>query len=615
MDAVAASEHRIQQGVLAVALLALIAAAITWAAGAAEATRIVLLTGLVLGGVPLVLGLVRDAFRGEFGADFLAAVSIVTAAIMGEYVAGLIVVTMLSGGELLESLALGRASAALRTLAERMPSVAHVDDGGALRDVPVDSVAPGDELVVLPHELVPVDGVVVEGHTRMNEAYLTGEPWDIDKAPGSTVISGAVNGDGRVLFRATRPAATSRYARILDVLRDSEQRRPAMRRLGDRLGGAWTPVALAIAGAAWAISGDPQRFLAVLVVATPCPLLIAIPVAVLGVVSQAARRGIVIRDPGILERLGTCRTLILDKTGTLTAGRPTLLERIPVDDGEPGTLLARVASLERYSRHPLAHAIVEYADGAGLPILPVERLSEAPGQGLVGTVDGVRVSLTNRARAAAYPGGDRLPPVAPGLECVVLADDRVAAVYRFHDAPRADGAPFIHHLGPAHALDRVMIVSGDRDAEVRAVAAALSIDVVHAECSPEDKVRIVAEETAKAPTLFVGDGMNDAPALARATAGVAFGRANEVSVEAADAVVLDPSLRSLDELLHLGAHLRRIALQSAVGGMALSTAGMLLAAFGLLTPVAGALAQEAIDLASIANALRALRPPRHRSDF
>ncbi len=572
---------------------------------------------VVASGAPLVWVLLRSALRGEFGADLLAGVAIVTALLLGEWTAALLVVTMLSGGQLLEERAVARASEALRALAARTPTVAHRLVDGVPRDVGVDDVAVNDELVVLPHETCPVDGVVVEGRARMNEAWLTGEPWEIEKVVGSEVISGAVNGDTPLRIRATRIAADSRYARILEVMRAGEAHRPRIRRIADRLGAWYTPFALAIAAAAWALSGEAVRFLAVLVVATPCPLLIAVPVAVVGSISQAARRGMVIRVPAVLELLDRCRTLVLDKTGTLTAGRPQLVERTEVPGVDPRRLLALVASAEHYSRHPLAVAIQEAAQRDGIELLAVESLTEPPGQGLVANVDGAQVRLTSRRRLLAERPelATELPPTATGLECVVLLDGVYAATWRFADPPRPDGRPFIAHLGPRHGFDRVLILSGDREAEVRAVADALGISEVRGSMEPAEKLAVVQQLAAQGPTLYVGDGINDAPSLAAATVGVAFGRSAEAAAEAAHAVVLEPTLERLDEFLHIGARFRRIALQSAAGGMALSVVGMGFAAAGLLPPAAGALVQEAIDLFALAMGWGGGAPPRRRTDM
>jgi len=570
---------------------------------------------LAVGGGPLVVELSVRLVQGRFGSDLLAGISIVTALLLGEYLAGSIVVLMLSGGQALESFAVGRASSVLQALARRMPSVAHRRTGAAMEDVALDAVGIGDLLIIFPHEISPVDGTVVEGHGAMDESYLTGEPFVMSKAPGSEVFSGAINGEHALTVRAVRLAVDSRYARIMAVMRESEQIRPRLRRLGDQLGAIYTPVAVALAVGAWLWSGDAVRFLAVLVVATPCPLLIAIPVAIIGSISLAAKRSIIVRDPAVLEQIDRCRTIVLDKTGTLTYGQPTLTDRLMAPSFAGAPVLQLAASVERYSRHPLAPAIMEAAEGDGLALLDAVEINERPGEGLEGVVDGRRVQIVGRRHVTGLGLGVALPGVAAGLECMVLVDGRYAATFRFHDAPRADSRSFIGHLGPRHQFNRILLVSGDRDEEVRYLAEHVGIAEVYAGQSPEDKVAITRAETARAPTLFIGDGINDAPALVTATVGIAFGHQSQITAEAAGAVIMDTSLKRVDEFLHISRRMRRVALQSAVGGMALSVAGMLLAFAGYLPPVAGALFQEAIDLAAVLNALRAATPGGALSDY
>jgi heavy metal translocating P-type ATPase len=573
------------------------------------AVRAPLLATLALGGAPLLYTLVRKVARRDLGSDLLAGLSIVVCLLLGEYLAGAIVVFMMSGGGALERFAVRRASSVLEALARRMPSVAHRKRDATVEDVAVNEVRVGDAVVVFPHEAAPVDGTVLEGHGVMDESYLTGEPFMMSKAPGSDVLSGAVNGETALTIRAARLAVDSRYARITRVMRETEEKRPALRRLGDRLGAIYIPVALGVAGAAWAATGDPGRFLAVLVVATPCPLLIAIPVAIIGAVSLAAKRSIVIRDPAVLEQIDSVRTIIFDKTGTLTYGRPTLTGSLVAPGLDARWLLGVVAGVERYSKHPLAGAIVRAAQEAGAPREEATEIAEKAGEGLRGKVAGREVRITGRR------GFPDLPPSESGLECVVALDGRFAALYRFHDAPREESRSFVHHLGPRHAVARVLLVSGDRESEVAYLAREVGITEVHAGKSPEEKVAIVREETKRARTLFLGDGVNDAPALLAATVGVAFGRQNDVTAEAAGAVIMEASLQRVDEFFHIARRMRSIALQSAVGGMILSTAGMVVAALGWLTPVAGAVSQEVIDLLAIANALRIALPPGKLSDF
>lgn len=568
---------------------------------------------LVLGGVPLVGELAVKMAKREFGSDLLAGISIVTAALEREYLVAAIVVLMLSGGTALETFATRRASSVLNALARRMPQVAHRKESQGPVDVMLTELQVGDLVVIYPHEVCPADGTVVEGQGHMNEAYLTGEPFELDKTPGSAVISGAVNGETVLTVRTEKLPVDSRYASIMRVMEETQQRRPRLRRLGDQLGAWYTPLAVLAAILAWLLSGEPHRFLAVLVIATPCPLLIAIPVAVIGAISLSARRGIIVKNPAVLEQIDSCRTAIFDKTGTLTYGKPALTEMIFAPGFEEKAVLRKAASLERYSKHPLAFAVLEAAKTAGLSLESAEQISERPGQGLTGKVSGTHVRITGRNRVDSTALA--LPPYQAGLECLVFVDERFAAVFRFHDAPRKDGLLFVKHLSPRHDFNRVLLVSGDRDEEARYLATAVGIQEVHASKSPEDKVEIVREETLRQKTLFVGDGINDAPAMQAATVGVGFGQSSDITAEAADAVVLESSLGKVDELMHIGRRMRRIALQSAVGGMVLSIVGMGAAAAGFLPPIGGAIAQELIDLVAVLNAVRVALPFRELRDF
>lgn len=576
-----------------------------------------LLVTLTIGGIPLVGELLVKLAHRQFGSDLLAGISIVTAALLNQYLAGALVVLMLSGGEALERYAVGSASSVLRALAGRMPLIAHKKQGNRILDVALHDVAIGDELQVFPHELCPVDGVVTAGHGVMDEAYLTGEPFKISKIPGSNVLSGSINGESVLDIRATKLAIDSRYAKIMRVMQASERDRPQLRRLGDQLGAFYTPLAVAVALLAWLISGQAVRFLAVLVIATPCPLLIAIPVAIIGAISLSARRGIIIKKPVVLEQVEACRTIIFDKTGTLTYGEPSLaaVNSKPGIDGNESLLFA--ASLERYSKHPLAGAIVKAAADAGLSQREASAISEPPGAGLTGTIDGHQVEITSRRKllnrdSSAQPF---LPPQGGGLECVVIIDGAYAATFSFRDEPRADGVSFVKHLGSRHRFDRLMLVSGDRESEVRYLADRVGISEVYSGQTPEEKLNIVKAETLKARTLYIGDGINDAPALMAATVGVALGQNSEITTEAAGAVIMDSSLKKVDEFFHISRRMRSVALQSALGGMALSIIGMVLASFGLLPPVAGAVSQEFIDLLAVLNALRAALPPKALTDF
>ena len=579
--------------------------------------RLPLYVTLFLGGLPLLYDLLRKVLKREFGSDLLGGISIITSVLLGEYLAGSIIVLMLSGGEALENYALRSASSVLAALAKRMPSIAHRKRDAQIVEVALADVAVGDILVIYPHDICPVDGTVLEGHGTMDESYLTGEPFQITKTSGSEVISGAINGESVLTIRATRLAADSRYAKIMEVMRESEAKRPNLRRLGDRLGAIYTPVALVVAALAWGLSGESVRFLAVLVIATPCPLLLAIPIAIIGSISLCARRAIIVKSPVVLEQIAECRVAIFDKTGTLTYGEPTLTEQVVAPGLDPKEVLTLVASLERYSKHPLARAILAAAKTAGVPLPEATDVGEQPGRGLQGTVSGHVVQITSRNKLLAgnVPGADRLPPVAGGLECVVTIDGRYAAALRFRDAPRAESRSFVKHLGPKHHFQRVLIVSGDRESEVHYLAEQVGITEIHAQQSPEQKLALVRAETAKAKTLYVGDGINDAPAMMAATVGMAIGQNSDVTAEAAGVVIMDNSLLKVDEFMHISRRMRRIALQRAVGGMALSAIGMMFAATGHLTPVAGAIAQEVIDVLAVLNALRAAFPPKVMHDL
>ncbi len=605
------SASRWHWGLLILSLMAIVLHfSLRWAGLSPVATLaaadIPLVCVIILGGIPLLFQILLKLFCGDFGADLLAVLALVTGAWLGEYLAAVLIIMMLSGGQALEAYAMRKASAVLLALAERMPSIAHRKKGEQIEEITLADIAIGDEIIVYPHETAPVDGTVTDGNGSMDESYLTGEPYQVSKAPGTSVLSGAINGEAVLVIRAEKLAHDSRYAQIMEVMQEAEQKRPSIRRLGDQIGAVFAPLALAFACAAWYFTGDSTRFLAVLVVATPCPLLIAIPITLISAISMAAKSGIIIKDPTVLERLPTCRTAIFDKTGTLTYGKPELMEIIPEAGISKDDVLLWASSLERYSKHPLASAILQAAAKTKLVLTEAASVSEKPGQGLTGIVAGHEIRVTNRKKLLqATPDiASVLPPTAAGLECIIMIDGKYAATFHFRDAPRANGKSFIHHLAPSHQFNKIMLVSGDRESEVTYLADLLGIEETLASQSPEQKVAVVRAETAKAPTLFMGDGINDAPALASATVGIAFGQHSSVTAEAAGAVIMENSLVKVDELIHISAAMRRIVLQSAIGGMGLSIIAMGFAGGGFITPVMGALLQEVIDIIAIANALR-----------
>lgn len=553
--------------------------------------------------------MLKKNFQKIFGTDLIAVISLIVSLYLAEYWAFGLIIFMIVSGQALEKYASRRASFVLAALAKRMPSTAHLQCQEKVEDVEIAQIKIGDLLVIYPHETCPVDAVIVTGSSAMDESYLTGEPYKISKTVGSYVLSGAINGDSLLTVRAEKLAQDSRYAKIVEVMQDAHQQRLNLRRLGDQLGTIFAPIALAFAFATLFFSGSLTNFLAVLVIATPCPLLIAIPIAIISAISIAARHGIIIKDPTVLERLPTCSTAIFDKTGTLTYGEPELAEVVLLTKFKREQILQMTASLERYSRHPLAGAILQAAEKEKLLLVAVENLEESSGEGLRGNVLKHKILVTSRKKISA-----ELPPTQVGLECVVVVDEKPAAILYFRDQPRNESNPFIRHLGPNHNFKKIILLSGDRDSEVTYLAEALGIKHYYASQTPEQKLEIVRNETKQAPTLFMGDGINDSPALMAATVGIAFGKQNVVTSESAGVVILESNLLKLDQLIHISGSMRRIALQSAVGGMLFSVVGMGFAAAGLITPVAGAVLQEVIDVVAILNALRLTWKREVRSD-
>lgn len=587
--------------------------------------NIPLLLAIVIGGIPLLLEIILKALKGNLGSDLLAAIALVVAIYLEQFLAANLIILMLASGQALENYASKKASFALAALAKRMPSIAHKKDNGQIQDIKIEQIEIGNLIAIYPFETSPVDGSVVEGYGTMDESYLTGEPFHLPKAPGSSVLSGAINGENLLVIKAEKLAIDSRYSKIMEVMQDAEEKKPQLRRLADQFGAIFAPIAMAFALATWYFTGDIMRFLAVLVVATPCPLLIAIPIVIISAISVAAKNGIIIKDPTVLEQLPICTTAIFDKTGTLTAGEPELTKITTINNYSEEEILQLVASLEQYSRHPLAIAITKSAQKKNINLLEVSDISEKPGQGLKGHIlaKGVNqeifITSRNKINKSAdldlKSGLELLPKTASGLECIVVVDQKVSALLIFHDQPLLEGKQFINHLAPTHHFKKIMLVSGDRESEVQYLANLFDITNTYSSQSPEQKLEIVRAETAKAPTLFMGDGINDAPALAAATVGLAFGQHNIVTSEAAKAVIMENSLAKVDDLIHLSEDMRKIAFQSAVGGMLFSFIGMILAALGFITPVSGAVLQEIIDVVAILNALRLIWKKDFNSDI
>lgn len=558
-----------------------------------------------------IIGMIRDVLRGHVGLDVLAVVAMVATLAVGENVAALIIVLMLSGGEALEDYAGRRARRELTSLLDRAPQVAHVYRPGAAadetRDLPADEVAVGDELLVRPAEIVPVDGILLSERASFDESSLTGESMPVTRGSGDTVLSGAVNGSRAIRLRAIRRSADSQYQQIIALVRDAQESRAPMVRLADRFAIPFTAVSLAIAGAAWGLSGDSTRFAEVLVLATPCPLLIAAPVAFLGGISRAAKAGIIVKGGAVIEQLARARSVAFDKTGTLTRGQPVLVEVRPAAGVDPERLLRWGASAEQYSSHVLADGIRRAALDRGLALEPADDAHEEATNGVTALIDGRRIVVGKPAYVAALaPDTERTALAAGHAAAYVAVDGRFAGALVLADAVRPESRAVVGWLR-AHGVERVTMLTGDARPTAEAVAGLVQIDEVHAELLPAEKVHLAARMTPR-PVLMVGDGVNDAPVLAAADVGIAMGAKGATAAgDAADAVVLKDTLTKVAEAVAIGRDTLRVAYAAIWIGIALSIAAMLVGATGVIPAVVGALGQEVIDLATILYALRALR--------
>ena len=569
-----------------------------------------------VGGFAALVGLlegvrmVRSLLARHIGLDVLAVTAIFATLAVGEYWASIIIVLMLTGGEALEDAAAHRAKRQLTSLLDNVPQVAHrLDDDGRIIDVPIGAVTPGDRLVVRPGEIIPVDATIDSPRGTFDESSLTGESLPVEKQRGDTILSGATNGQQAIDIVALRAAKDSEYQAIVLLVEQAASSKAPLVRLADRYAVPFTALSYLIAGLAWWVSGDPVRFAEVLVVATPCPLLIAAPVAFMGGMSRAAAQGIVIKDAGTLERLSSVTVAGFDKTGTLTMGKPDVVEVVSVTPGlsEEG-LLQVAASAEQYSTHVLAHTIVESAARQGVSVLEVDHATEIDTDGVRATI-GNQVVTVGKARFVSPEHPIDPPVLAPGDTAVYVGiDGTYAGHIILKDRIRDDAHTTIARLVAA-GIQRTLVVSGDNHQTVDHVADAVGITETYAECLPADKVDIISRPNA-ARVLMVGDGINDAPVLAAAGVGVAMGaRGSTAASESADVVILEDRLEKVADAFDIGQRTVTIALQSIWLGIIISVGLMLVAAWGFLPAIFGALAQEAVDLIAILGALRAVREP------
>jgi heavy metal translocating P-type ATPase len=601
-----------------IALLALAAGGLLHLAGSGEAGNAIWRAAVALLAAELAFEVARTiVVDRHMGVDTIALVAMVGALALGEDLAGLIVGIMFTGGSTLEDIASSRARRELTALLQRAPKVAQLKRDGRLEEVPVEEVLAGDVVVVRTGEVIPVDGTVLSGEAVVDTSTLSGEPLPVTVAQGMAVLSGAANAGGPFEVRADRPAAESAYAALVRLVEQAQTQRAPFVRMADRYAGFFLPATLLLAGAAWAASGDSVRALAVVVVATPCPLILAAPIALVCGVSRAARAGVIVKGAGAIETLGEARTVLFDKTGTLTVGTPEVREIVTRGHRDAGELLRLAASVDRMSAHVLGDALVHAAGEAGLVLEMPARVREEPGQGIEGDVDGHRVTVGSRAflRAAGVPAEEVLSATAmsghgSGEAHVLVGLDRhLAGVIVMSDELRTDAERIVERLR-GEGVRHIAMLSGDRRSVAERVGRELGVDRIYAEQSPEAKLEIVRSLRAEPqlrPVVMVGDGVNDAPALALADLGIAMGVAGAtVSSETADAVITVDRVDRVADALHVGRRALHIARQSVLAGMGLSLAAMVVAALGYLPPVAGALLQEVIDLAVILNALRAL---------
>lgn len=552
------------------------------------------------------LRMVKAMLRREFGLDILAVTAIVSTVVVGEYVAAVLVVLMLTGGEALENYANQRAKRELDALLSRAPQLAHLAVEGGYRDLPVSEVRVGDVVLVRPSEIVPVDGILLSAETSLDQSSITGESMPVEKHAGDAVLSGVVNGEAAVEIRATETAAGSQYQQIVALVAHAAESKAPVVRLADRYAVPFTIFSLVLGGVAWWLSGDPVRFAEVLVLATPCPLLIAAPVAFIGGMSRAARNGIIVKSGGVLEQLSGARTVVFDKTGTLTHGAPAFAEVRPEHPFTADEVLTAVASVEQYSSHVLAASMIAAARDRGLPLHEADDAHEAATNGVAARVLGREVVVGKFAFVAQHAPNARRTAIGPGELAVYVAIDGVyAGALLASDRLRANAKETLKRLATL-GVGQSMMLTGDAAETAEHVASELGITRVRAECLPADKVAEVSGITER-PVIMVGDGVNDAPVLAAADVGIAMGAKGATAAsESADAVILVDDIARVALSVVIGRDTVRIALQSIWLGIVISVVLMLVAAFGLIPATAGALLQEVVDLAAILAALRAV---------
>lgn len=600
----------VEPALLVTTATALMAGGVAWFASYPDVADLLWAFGTVAAIVPSAWWVAQSLRHKQIGVDVIAVLSLIGTLLVGEYLAGALIAVMVGTGRSLDAAASRRASKDLHTLIDRAPRTSRRRVGENVDVVPIEEIAVGDLLVVGPGETVPVDGWVTGGDATLDESALTGESVHVTHHTGEAVRSGVVNAGDVLEMEASATAEDSTYAGVVRLARDAAAESAPVVRLADQVAAWFVPVALTLALAAWALSGTAERAVAVLVVATPCPLLLAAPVAIVSGLSRASRIGVVIRSGGALENLGRARTLVMDKTGTLTTGRPAGTDIVAAPGLDTAEILRLAASADQLSPHVLAAALVQEARTRGLPLSYPSGVVEEAGTGVTATVDGHRINVGSRQIPDDAPQWARAVLARSALDGAVVVwvtvDGRLAGAVQLVDPLRRDAPRTLRRLRAA-GLDRLVMLTGDRREPAEEIGTVLGLDLVCAQQSPSDKVAGVRRERESAVTVMVGDGVNDAPALAAATVGVALGaRGSSASSEAADVVLTTDRLDRLADAMEIARRSRRIAVESAVIGMGLSLLAMAFAAAGLLAPAIGALLQEVIDVAVIVNALRAM---------
>lgn len=609
-----AKTDRFKTAILLVALSGLLSGLALYLAGRADQAAMVWFVGVIPALATLLVEILRSLWRGEVGLDIVAALSMTAALTFGEMLAAAVVAVMYSGGTFLENYAEGRARREMHNLLSRVPRTATRHRDGGLEEVPLDDIEPGDRLLIRQGDVVPVDGTIASEAAFLDTSALTGESLPARLSRNADAMSGSTNAGAPFDLSATRLAKDSTYAGIVRLVEEAQQSKAPMARLADRWSLGFLAVTVAIAFAAWWFTGDPIRAVAVLVVATPCPLILAVPVALVAGLSRAAHFGVLIKGAGPLEAMARIRTLIVDKTGTLTDGRPQITSIDSHDGMSEDDILRLAAALDQASKHPVAQAIVAAAKVRGF-VLPVpSEVVEIPGEGVIGTVEGHKIIVGGVGFVAGHvrqtSGGH--PALAAGSVLVAVAVDGQMAGHLVMADPLREGAGATLAGLRGQGIRRILMATGDRAEVAERVTEGLGLDGIRAGLSPDQKVLLVLSERKNGPVMMVGDGVNDAPALAAADVGVAMGaRGAAASAEAADVVLLVDRIDRLGPGIAIARASRRIAVESVAAGIGLSVAGMIAAAFGYLTPVQGALLQEVIDVAVILNALRALRIAPH----